>query len=529
MEKRPGEPEKKSFRARSRAGGGLLSVLFSRTGLVILLLIAQAAITAASWVYFGALLNKVFFGARTLLILAVLVFLLNDRRAASLQLSWMLCIAAAPFPGALLYLRTRIDPGSRAVRRKLRDLRGRSRAQLLQNEDALAALRHADPASAALARYLLREGGFPVFSGCEVRYFPLGEEAFRAMLEQLRRAERFIFLEFFLIREGEMWDAILDVLERKAREGVEVRVLYDGSCEMGALPRSYPGRLRRRGVRAGVWLRLRPFITSAYNCRDHRKIMVIDGRVAFTGGVNLADEYINRISRFGHWKDSAVMLSGPAVRSFTALFLEMWNVGEKTPEDPAPYLASRVRAAGTPGWVVPFADSPLDASRLAKTVYEDILHTAERYVYIMTPYLVLDSETESALCFAAARGVDVRLLLPGIPDKPMVWYLAKRYYPALLRAGVRIWEYTPGFLHAKSFVSDDRRAVVGSVNLDCRSLYHHFECAVYLAEQPCAKEIKIDFLSALARSHEITPEDLRAVRLPFRLLGALLKLIAPLL
>jgi len=260
--------------------------------------------------------------------------------------------------------------------------------------------------------------------------------------------------------------------------------------------------------------------------------MVIDGRTAFNGGVNLADEYINRVSRFGHWKDSAVMLSGSAVRSFTAMFLEMWNLDEKEPEDFSPYLDASPGAEehdDAPGFVFPYADSPLDRYRTGKMVYEDILHTAEEHVYIMTPYLILDGEMEAALKFAADRGVDVRLLMPGIPDKKMVWYLSKRHYKALMDSGVRIWEYTPGFLHAKSFVSDDCKAVVGSVNLDYRSLYHHFECGTYLADVPCIGEIKADFLQTLASSREITPESLKEEKLHHRVIGAVMKLIAPLL
>ena len=516
--------------AAGKRKGALPAVLFSRTGLVILFLIVQAAITAACWIGFGELLAKSVLGGRTLLVLVVLVCLLNDGRDPCFQLSWCLLFVAAPFFGVLLYLWTRAAPGNRAVRRRLRELGSRNAPDCPINDGALDALRSLRPDSASLARYLREVGRFPLYDGTEVRYFSLGDELFPVMLEQLRQAKRFIFLEYFSIREGEMWGRILEILGEKAREGVDVRVLYDGSCELGALPRRYPELLREKGVRARVWLPLKPLISSVYNYRDHRKIMVIDGQVAFTGGVNLGDEYINRVSRFGRWKDSAIMLNGRAVRSFSSLFLQMWNSGEETPEDFTPFLSAEASPAhAAAGWVIPYADSPLDERRIGKTVYAHILNTAERYVYIMTPYLVLDSDTETALKFAAERGVDVRILLPGIPDKPPVWYLAKRYYRSLLSSGVRIWEYTPGFLHAKSFVSDDTKAVVGSVNLDYRSFYHHFECAVFLSDVPCTIELKRDFLSALGQSREVTEAELSREKLSRRLIGAVMKLIAPLL
>ena len=511
---------------------GFLSMIFSRTGLVILFLLIQAAVTLVMWVYFGELVTKYFVGGQTLFVFVVLIYMLNDGKDPNYKLAWMLFIVVAPFFGVLLYLWMQIDPGNRAVKMRLHDIDEKSLARMQQDGDALTALGQLQPESASLARYLYKTMHDPVYRDTAVRYFPLGDEVFPEMLRQLEKAEHFIFLEYFIIREGAMWGRILEVLARKAAEGVEVRVMYDGTCEMGSMPRFYPRRLEELGIRCKVWLRLKPFITSAYNYRDHRKIMVIDGKVAFNGGVNLSDEYINRRSRFGHWKDSAVMLSGSAARSFTSMFLEMWNLGEKETEDASAYLSAPAGEESDPaaqGFVIPYADSPLDAYRTGKMVYEDILNTAEDYVYIMTPYLILDGELESALKFAADRGVDVRLLLPGIPDKPMVWYLGKRHYKSLMASGVRIWEYTPGFLHAKSFVSDDCKAVVGSVNLDYRSLYHHFECGSYLAGTPCIGAIKADFLNTLACSREITEEELKHEKLSRRAIGAVMKLIAPLL
>ena len=325
-----------------------------------------------------------------------------------------------------------------------------------------------------------------------------------------------------------MWGRVLDVLSRKAKQGVDVRVLYDGMCEITTLPSDYPRRLQKLGIRAKMFAPVTPFVSTRYNYRDHRKILVIDGAVAFNGGVNLADEYINARERFGHWKDAAVMLRGDAVRSFTLLFLQMWNLDEKTPEF-RPELLQSPRAEDAAGFVMPYGDCPLDGDKVGESVYMDVLYRAHRYVHVMTPYLILDGEVEAALKYAAQRGVDVKLILPGIPDKKSAYALAKTHYAALLDAGVKLYEYAPGFVHAKVFVSDDRKAVVGTINLDYRSLYHHFECATYLYQTPCVADVERDFADTLRQCRPVTPETVRHEKLGYRLAGLVLKLIAPLL
>ena len=361
-----------------------------------------------------------------------------------------------------------------------------------------------------------------------MRYYPLGDEVFPVLLEELEKAEKFIFLEFFIIDEGLMWGRVLEILARKAAEGVTVRVMYDGSCEFFTLPRDYPRRLSMLGIECRPFAPIHPFVSTHYNYRDHRKILVIDGKVAFTGGVNLADEYINEIKRFGHWKDCAVCLRGSAARSFTLMFLQMWHLGEDTlPQEG--YLDSPAEDAEENGFVMPYADCPVDDERVGELVYMDILNRAQRYVYIMTPYLILDGELETALCFAAGRGVDVRLILPGIPDKKMPYALAKTHYSSLLRAGVKLYEYRPGFVHSKVFVSDDREAVVGTINLDYRSLYHHFECAVWMRDVSCIPQIREDFLETQSFCREASFETLKHEKWSTKLLGAVMKVIAPLL
>ena len=349
------------------------------------------------------------------------------------------------------------------------------------------------------------------------------------MLVQLEAAEHFIFMEYFIVDEGVMWGTILEILVKKAAAGVDVRVMYDGTCEFSLLPHDYPKRLRALSIKCKMFAPVAPFISTHYNYRDHRKILVIDGHTAFNGGVNLADEYINQKERFGHWKDTAVMLQGEAVKSFTLMFLQMWDMDKKEKEY-ARFLSYPVNPReNAKGWVIPYGDCPLDNDKVGERVYMDILNRAVSYVHIMSPYLILDGETETALKFAAERGVEVVLLLPGIPDKEVPYALAKTHYPSLLASGIQIYEYTPGFVHAKVFVSDDREAVVGTINLDYRSLYHHFECATYLYKAGCIPQIEDDFQATLAKCRQVTKETVRRESFKVKMTGYLMKAIAPLM
>ena len=374
-----------------------------------------------------------------------------------------------------------------------------------------------------------RSGSYPVYDRSAVTYFPLGERKFEEMLRQLERAEHFIFLEYFIVDEGVMWGRVLEILARKAAEGVEVRMMYDGTCEFSTLPHDYPKRLEKLGIRCKMFAPVSPFVSTHYNYRDHRKILVIDGHTAFNGGINLADEYINRFPKHGHWKDTAVMIQGEAVRSFTLMFLQMWALDERTPEFQTYLEAPVTPRSDAKGFVIPYGDCPVDNDKVGERVYMDILNRAQRYVHIMSPYLILDGEMENALKFAAERGVEVSLILPGVPDKNAPYGLAWTHYASLLESGVRIYEYTPGFVHAKVFVSDDREAVVGTINLDYRSLYHHFECATYLYGTDCIPDIEADFQATRQLCRTITPETAREERFSRKFTGFLMKVIAPLM
>jgi cardiolipin synthase len=349
------------------------------------------------------------------------------------------------------------------------------------------------------------------------------------MMKQLEQAEHFIFMEYFIVDEGVMWGKILELLAKKAAEGVEIRFLYDGTCEFSLLPHDYPKRLKKLGIHCKVVLPATPFVSTHYNFRDHRKILVIDGHTAFTGGINLADEYINRIERFGHWKDTAIMLKGEAVKSFTLMFLQMWSIDEKNPDFKTYLHFPTNPQKEAAGYVLPYGDSPFDSDKVGERVYMDILNHAKSYVHIMSPYLILDGEMETALKFAAERGVDVKLILPGIPDKRIPYALAKTHYLSLLASGVKIYEYTPGFVHAKVFVSDGCKGVVGTINLDYRSFYHHFECAAYLYGVSCISDMEQDFQNTLKKCRQITKESVLKMKWNQKLLGIFMKWAAPLM
>ena len=507
---------------------GLLHLVFSRFCVIVLLLVFQVAILIAAYGYFKDKL-PILINLLWLFSLVMVVYLFNCPMDSSAKLTWMFIMAVLPLPGAAFFFFTQSNIGHRMECKLVEQQIENSRAFLRQPENVLDRLEHDGSGTDDLCRYLNRSGCFPLYDRTRVTFFPQGEDKFKAMLEQLEKAEDFIFLEYFIIEEGYMWGRILDVLTRKAKEGVEIRVMYDGMCELNTLPVDYWKLLRAEGIKAKPFSPLKPIVSSHYNYRDHRKILVIDGKVAFNGGVNLADEYINRVERFGHWKDTALMLEGPAVESFTLMFLQMWNIGEKEPDYERWLSSPQTAPREAAGYVMPFCDSPLDADKVGEAVYMDILNRATDYVHIMTPYLILDGELETSMRYAAQRGVDVKLILPGIPDKKMAYSLAKTHYRSLTEAGVKIYEYTPGFVHAKVFVSDDRKAVVGTINLDYRSLYHHFECATYLYKTDCISGIEADFQATLDKCRSVTPETIKNEKLSVKLVGRLLKFISPLM
>ena len=508
---------------------GIIRAIFGRTGLVLALFFVQVLLLFSVFRWFTALVPHLLGGSIAFTAVMV-IYLLNSDMDNSAKITWLVVIALVPVLGVVLFWWTKGEVGHRMLKRRLKQLEQDTREQLPQDAQTLERLKAQEPGAASLAYYLRgKGGGFPVYENTAVTYFPSGEAKFAELLCQLEKAKQYIFLEYFIIDEGLMWGRVLEVLARKAAEGVHVRVMYDGTCEFTTLPRDYPKRLERLGIACKVFSPLMPFVSTHYNYRDHRKVLVIDGKVGFTGGVNLADEYINHVEKYGRWKDAAVMLEGEGVRSMTALFLQMWSVLQE-PEF-AQFLRPEVPAARAEGFVVPYGDCPLDGERVGEMVYIDLLNRARKYVHIITPYLILDGELETALRFAAERGVDVHLILPGVPDKQFAYALAKTHYKALLSSGVKISEWTPGFTHAKLMVMDGVEAVVGTINLDYRSLYHHFENAVWMRRVGSIRDMETDFQDTLARCRtvEATLQSVWQGKKLLRLMGLLLKVIAPLM
>ena len=520
--------ESTGIRLLHKGQSGLMHALFGMTGLIIILLVVQIFFIVATFIWFSKWLPHIY-GASYLFAIIMVLYLINSEMDATSKITWLLIMMIMPIFGGLLYLFTQTEFWHKTFKKHLEVLLNHSKKYAPDNPVTINNLKKDSPEVSNLAYYLDQVSNFPVYQNTDVTFFSLGEYKFAEMLKQLEKAKHYIFLEYFIIEEGLMWGKILEILARKAKEGVEVRVMYDGTCELSTLPHNYPKKLRTLGIQCKVFSPISFLVSTYFNYRDHRKILVIDGKVAFTGGVNLADEYINKKVKHGHWKDTAIMLEGEAVRSFTLMFLQLWNLNVKDPDFDTYLSKDRPDDPQKGGYVIPYGDSPLDNEKVGESVYMDILNQANDYVHIMSPYLILDGELETALCFAAQRGVEVKLILPGIPDKLAPYALAKTHYAHLLKAGVKIYEYTPGFVHAKIFVSDDDKGVVGTINLDYRSLYHHFECASFLYKVPAIKEIEKDYQETLTKCRIVTVESIKNEKWYLKLLGGVMKVVAPLM
>ncbi|WP_294572592.1 cardiolipin synthase [uncultured Subdoligranulum sp.] len=505
----------------------ILSLVFSRlvvTGILLLVQFVWLFVLFFRLSEYAAWVNGV---GLALSVLMCLALIRQDSTVPEFKISWLILFTVMPVQGGLLYLLW----GDKRPAIRLRHRLERAEAQLvpLRTADPAAQelLEHRDPRAAQTARYVRDFAPGPVFDGTAVRYYPSGEAMFADMLPALQSAQKSIYVESFIIGMGEMWGQIHEILRRKAAQGLDVRVCYDDAGCLSLLPHNYDETLRAEGIRAFSFNRCVPLLNLVMNNRDHRKIMVIDGRIAFTGGVNLADEYINKLVRFGYWKDSGVRLEGPAARSFANIFLAFWKA--HYPQEPLDLEAALPPVAPLPTdcLVQPFADSPVDRESVAKNVYLELINQAQKRLYICTPYLILDNDLITALRLAAKRGVEVKIFTPGIPDKPTIYLMTRSYFPALLRAGVHIYTYTPGFLHAKTWLCDDRVAAVGTVNLDYRSLYLHFECSALLYGGKVLEDILADMQSIEKESAPVALEDCRTGFLG-TLHSAVLRLVAPL-
>lgn len=468
-----------------------------------------------------------------LLSLSIVIYIVCKDENPSYKIVWIILIFLVPIFGGLLYLIAGNKKPSKRMHKRISETKDKYIPQLSRCGSDYENIRESDPRAFSTLQYVSTTSGYIPYSGTTVKYYPVGEKMFEDMLDEIKKAEHFIFLEYFIISEGKMWDSIVKLLIEKANSGVDVRIIYDDMGCVALLPPKYYRQLEKLSpnIKCLAFNPVVPVLSLVMNNRDHRKIMIIDGHTAFNGGINLSDEYINETHPYGHWKDTGVMLKGKAAINFTEMFLELWHTFRDKDETPdlGRYAPDKYGLpCASDGYVQPFYDTPLDNEELSENVYIDIVNQAERYVYIFTPYLILDDSMKSALCLAAKRGVDVRIVTPGIPDKKIIYRLTRANYDPLLRAGVRIFEYTPGFIHAKSFVCDDKIGVVGTINLDFRSLFLHFECGTLMYKCEAISDLKNDHIDTMDKSREITLDNIRSY---YRgtMFDAVLRIIAPLL
>lgn len=444
------------------------------------------------------------------------------------KVPWLLFVLIVPIAGFMLYFMFYSRTLQKKFIKRLSDLK---RHSYKQKDSALFdELRKENPVAAAQAKMLCDIAETHLFTNTKQEYFPLGEDMHCRMLEDLQTAEKFIYMEYFIIEEGKFWNSILDILKQKAAEGVEIKVLYDDIGCMMTLPGNYCKTLRTYGIEAVPFSRLRGQADSEFNNRSHRKIMVIDGKIGYTGGVNIADEYINEVIKFGHWKDIGIRLEGEAVWEITKLFLVDYGINEKEVLVTSHELYPVQPDITEKGYIIPFGDGPhpIYKRRVGKSVIQNMLSGATRYAWMTSPYLIIDNDLCTDLENAALRGVDVRIIVPHIPDKQIIFSMTQSFYPRLMDAGVKIYEYEPGFIHAKSYLVDDEYAMIGTINLDYRSLVHHFENGVWMYRCKAVQALKADIEDTFSKCIEVTPAMLKTNLLQ-QFIRAVVRIFAPML
>ncbi|MBR2043393.1 MAG: cardiolipin synthase [Clostridia bacterium] len=433
------------------------------------------------------------------------IYIINKRGNPSYKIAWIAFILILPVFGLFIYA---LWGGQRTfphLKKKYRKSEERYMKYLEQDKAISRLLSFEDNPSTRQASYLCNESGFPVYKDTSVTYLSPGEVFLPKLIEELQKAKRYIFIEYFIIADGKMWDAVYKVLKEKAASGVEIKIMFDDFGSIKRQKKDFVTRLKKSGIEVSVFCPLKPSLNMVMNNRDHRKIIVIDGNVAFTGGINLADEYINEFKRFGYWMDCAAMITGSAVDSFVIMFCTMWEYTTGKQILMSGHLLSK--PALSDGYVIPYSDSPMDSKSTAEGIYLQMLNTAHRYVDIATPYLILDDTMNNTIILAAKAGVKIRIITPFIPDKKYVHPVTQYYYEELLEAGVEIYEYTPGFIHSKVFLSDDKYATIGTVNMDYRSFYFHFECGVWFTCEDAIRDIRIHFDDMIKDCKQITLEE----------------------
>ena len=504
----------------------ILKFIFSRIFVCGLLIVVQIAVLVLIALYLTKF-NFFVYVFFTILSVITILFVVSKKDNPIYKLAWIIPIALFPLLGWLIYLLGGRSNLSKRQKKRAEDIYEETKGLALQDPAVMEDIRRKSPLVCRQLSFIHNLTAMPVCRNTTTEYLSPGEAFFEKLCEELEKAEKFIFMEYFILQGGKMWDTVLEILARKAREGVEVKLIYDDMGSLFTLPSNYSKTLKQLGIEVYVFNSFRPSIDTFMNYRDHRKITVIDGNVGFTGGNNLADEYINAYKKHGYWKDSSLMLKGEAVWNLSILFLQMWQYQNKKTIDYNRYRPTK--AFESDGYVLPFGDSPLDDKLTGELGYMHIIENAKQYITITTPYLILDNEMATALCSAAKSGIKVQIITPGIADKWYVHMVTRYNYTALIEAGVEIYEFTEGFIHAKTLTCDDEIAVVGTQNFDFRSFYLHFECGAYLYLSSTVASVRKDHLETLARSRRIKLEDCRNKSWFVRVLQVCLNLFAPLM
>ena len=478
-------------------------LLMSKYGFSIAIILIELVLVFGIILYMSQIAPIIWVTLVFLISVATVIAIVNRSMSPESKVTWLI-VTFVPVFGPLLYL---MFGERRLSKKELKQLQELNSIAFHENNGRQLhlQLQETDKSAYGIINALLHmDSNAEVYDQTDSQFFADGEEMWKQMLEDLKRAKKFIFLEYYIVKEGLMWDSMLEILEEKAAQGVEVKMLYDDIGCMVTLPGDYTVHLRSKGIDAHKFNKVVPRMTVAYNNRDHRKILVIDGQISYTGGINLADEYINQIERFGHWKDSGIRIDGPATQAFTRLFLMNWYINRGEISDFDQYHLENQTRSGS-GLCIPYGSGPkpIYQMKVGKIVYQNLINQAEDFVYITTPYLIIDYDLTEDIKNAAMRGVDVRIVTPHIPDKKLIQLVTRGAYPDLLSAGVRIFEYTPGFIHSKQMIVDDRFAAVGTINLDYRSLVHHYENAVLLYKTESIADIRKDFEEIFEQSQEI--------------------------
>ena len=468
----------------------------------------------------------------TILAVLLVLYIYGRHETASVKMPWLIIISAFPILGVFLYLMVGLNKGTKDMRNRYKALDDALLPLLPANDAELQRLSAKNIGVANQSRYIRDYAKYPVYNNTDVVFYGDGADGFKAQLEELKKAEQFIFMEYHAIEDGRSFEPLHAILKEKAASGVDVRLFYDYVGSMGFIGNSFITKMEKDGIKCRVFNPMNPVLNFFVNNRDHRKITVIDGKVGFTGGYNLADEYFHVTEPYGHWLDTGIRLEGDAVKSLTVAFLENWNAirdDDSDDKDYSKFLPDVPYEAKEKGYVQPYADSPLDDEHVGENVYMNVLRNAKKYAWFITPYLIITEEMNSAFAMAAKSGVDVRVITPGIPDKKIIYSVTRSYYAGLARNGVRIFEYTPGFCHAKQSVSDDEVATCGTINLDFRSLYHHFENGAFMYDYQAVRDMKCMFDETFTKCREVT-EEYRTGRSRFlRIKQLILRLFAPLM